>query len=509
MSNSDTFINLSYLDLIGKVIFVYGPRLSGKTELCKYLLNMIKDNSTDPIFLIVNGNHKAVRTYKSITDPDYIHQKYSKDLTMRYVKSLQNEVDDPKVLLLEDCLWNDDWLKDTSIQFLFRQGKSSNFTTILCASKPLKITSSLLHGVDYYFAAADHTSLRTLTNSYGLTDHSYIQQRIGKEFAEHDFIFLNKNIVGTFRVHLNHDAQIVMIQRTIRRFLAQKRAKEYIQLQKKQIVKQKIVKQIEESGIEIKSFNPHVSELYQKLVVIDGNISTGKTEIIKYLVETIKKQHGELDLHVYSHELKKYNYMNPTVVSESFNQDLMKNATNSIIVMDSVLHGIKWMKSKFLRSLFANKKEKNITIIMTVPYLTTFTPLVKENIDYVFVSRTDKIKKYYDQYGQFIEYETTNKKDLFGNIFKTVTSKFNFIVFGIESAELIKITWFDSHKQRLNGENDLDEIKVLLDRQQEDRKDRQQEDQQKKDLLIIKEIPQQSVHSKASEDHVPEAIPLI
>ena len=184
MPRASTFLNLSHLDLIGKVILVYGPRQCGKTELCKYLLNLIKNNQRDPIFLAVNGTYNAVRTYENIIDSQYIHHKYSKELILRYVKSLQNEIDDPKVLLLEDCLWNNDWTKDTSMQYLFRQGKYAQFTTIICTQYPLKIPQSLLSSIDYYFAAADPNTLRTLTTLYGTLDYSEIRLEIGDKLKE-------------------------------------------------------------------------------------------------------------------------------------------------------------------------------------------------------------------------------------------------------------------------------------------------------------------------------------
>ena len=89
------------------------------------------------------------------------------------------------------------------MQYLFRQGKSAQFTTIICTHHPLKIPQSLLQSIDYYFAAADPTTLRTLTGLYGTKDYSEIRLAVGDNIREFEFIVLQKNRINSGEKYKN------------------------------------------------------------------------------------------------------------------------------------------------------------------------------------------------------------------------------------------------------------------------------------------------------------------
>ena len=470
MPRLDTFFEFSrHDDLRGKVILVQGHKQTGRTELCKYILEYIKNHSEETIFEVINGTYAYFHPYEDIIKTNKVHTKYTKELVLNFVSDNRFNLAPIKVFLLEDCLWNNDWTKDTSMQYLFRQGKDSQFTTIICTRHILKIPQSLLRNIDYYFVAAeDHqNTLRTFTATYGTIDYSNITLQIGTNLRPFDFVVLNKKAY-TFSVPLNCLKDINVIQRTIRRYIAKKEAQAYIEQYKKRKIEQIAIKEVKDTQIKIKSFDPRRAGIENKVIMIYGTRARGKTELVKYFVEIVRSKYPDAYLLVQSPTIQEWDSCTPNESYESFNQESLRDVVKQeksyrIVVLDGSLYDSSWMKNRYVRALFMNGIKENITLIVTLQHPINISPLLKGSCNFVFISRSYSEKErtnYYKQYGSFAK---TQKE--FNKVFGAVTKSHNFMGLQCNANDLPtldNITWFNVFRQRKLDSQGLEKVGIMI-----------------------------------------------
>jgi hypothetical protein len=76
-----------------------------------------------------------------------------------------------------------------------------------------------------------------------------------------------------------------------------------------------------------------------------------------------------------------------------------------LLVFDDCLHDSKWQKTKQMKSVFMNGRHFGIFFILCLQYVLGIPPILRTNIDYIFIFRESSIqnrKKLYDNYGASI-----------------------------------------------------------------------------------------------------------
>ena len=140
-----------------KVVVLIGKRDTGKSFLCKDLLFNHQDI---PVGQVISGTEAANSFYSAIIPPLFIHGEYKKEVIANILKRQklmieqmkQNSNMDPRAfLILDDCLYDQTWIKDPNIRSLFMNGRHYKILFIITMQYALGIPPSLRTNIDYVF----------------------------------------------------------------------------------------------------------------------------------------------------------------------------------------------------------------------------------------------------------------------------------------------------------------------------------------------------------------------
>jgi len=146
-----------------KVIVFIGKRETGKSFLVKDLLYHHQDL---PVGSVISGTEGANSFYSKIMPSMFIHGEYSDYIIGNYlkrqkaiVKNWQNELTetetsniDPRAfLILDDCLYDQSWVKTKDVRSLFMNGRHYKSMFIITMQYALGIPPSLRTNIDYVF----------------------------------------------------------------------------------------------------------------------------------------------------------------------------------------------------------------------------------------------------------------------------------------------------------------------------------------------------------------------
>jgi hypothetical protein len=144
------------------VIFI-GRRRTGKSTLVKDLLFQHRDM---PIGTVISGTEESNDFYKKMIPPIFIHGEYSPIIIANFCKRqkmvslrVKEEMDrfgqsrtDPKsFLIMDDCLYDNSWLNDRNIRYLFLNGRHLKVFFLITMQYPLGIPPMLRTNVDFVF----------------------------------------------------------------------------------------------------------------------------------------------------------------------------------------------------------------------------------------------------------------------------------------------------------------------------------------------------------------------
>jgi hypothetical protein len=145
------------------VIFI-GRRRTGKSTLVRDLLFHHQDM---PFGTVISGTEESNDFYKKLIPPLFIHGEYSPVIIMNFCKrqklvamKAKQEAEqhggrtrtDPKAfLIMDDCLYDDSWLHDKNIRYLFLNGRHLKVFFLITMQYPLGIPPMLRTNVDYCF----------------------------------------------------------------------------------------------------------------------------------------------------------------------------------------------------------------------------------------------------------------------------------------------------------------------------------------------------------------------
>jgi hypothetical protein len=162
-----TSLNLKKFDMSkiakGSVCMMIGKRNTGKSFLTKDLLYYKRDI---PIGTIISGTEGANQFYSKIVPPLFIHDEYSPEIISNSLKRQKivvakmlaqenqfgkSNIDPNAFVILDDCLYDNSWTKDTNMRTLFMNGRHYSVLLIITSQYSLGIPPNLRCNIDFVF----------------------------------------------------------------------------------------------------------------------------------------------------------------------------------------------------------------------------------------------------------------------------------------------------------------------------------------------------------------------
>ena len=161
-----------------KVVLFIGKRETGKSFLVRDLLWHHRDL---PVGTVISGTEGANQFYSKMVPPIFIHEEYRPEIINNFVKrqgrlvkkqvggapEYQN-IDPRAFMILDDCLYDNSWVKDKNIRSLFMNGRHYKAFFIITSQYSLGIPPNLRTNVDYVFVLREtiHSNRRRLYEQY-------------------------------------------------------------------------------------------------------------------------------------------------------------------------------------------------------------------------------------------------------------------------------------------------------------------------------------------------------
>ena len=146
-----------------KVCVFIGKRETGKSFLVK---DMLYYHQKIPIGTVISGTEAANTFYGHMVPSIFIHDQYSPEIIANalkrqkmVVKQINKEtqqygnsnINPNAFLILDDCLYDQSWIKDQNIRSLFMNGRHYKIMFIITMQYALGIPPSLRTNIDYVF----------------------------------------------------------------------------------------------------------------------------------------------------------------------------------------------------------------------------------------------------------------------------------------------------------------------------------------------------------------------
>ena len=146
-----------------KVVVLVGKRETGKSFLVKDLLYYKKHI---PLGTVISGTEASNGFYSKIVPPIFIHDEYNEEIIKNALKRQRLVVDkvnsdidqyggsnvDPNAfLILDDCLYDNSWIKSKYVRSLFMNGRHYKIMFIITMQYALSVPPNLRTNIDYVF----------------------------------------------------------------------------------------------------------------------------------------------------------------------------------------------------------------------------------------------------------------------------------------------------------------------------------------------------------------------
>jgi len=146
-----------------------GRRRTGKSTLVKDLLF---HHQNIPMGTVISGTEESNSFYGKIIPPIFIHGEYNPAILANFVKRqklitskiqqqensrtagqpvVRSNLDPRSFMILDDCLYDDSWIRDINIRYLFLNGRHQKVFFLITMQYPLGIPPVLRTNVDYVF----------------------------------------------------------------------------------------------------------------------------------------------------------------------------------------------------------------------------------------------------------------------------------------------------------------------------------------------------------------------
>ena len=160
------------------VVFI-GKRNTGKSFLVKDLLYYLRDI---PIGTVISGTEGANAFYSKMVPGLFIHDEYRPDIIANALKRQKlivtkvkqeeqsygnSNIDPYAFIILDDCLYDTSWTKDSNVRSLFMNGRHYSVLFLITMQFALGIPPNLRGNIDYVFILRENY----ISNRKRIYDH--------------------------------------------------------------------------------------------------------------------------------------------------------------------------------------------------------------------------------------------------------------------------------------------------------------------------------------------------
>ena len=189
--------------------------------------------------------------------------------------------------------------------------------------------------------------------------------------------------------------------------------------------------------------------IVNKTVVLVGKRASGKSELLRYLVQLSKKEFKTVFLVCPTEKVNGFydGLIDPKNIfdeySESWIQSLMKKmgevnhnksneeASHVLLILDDICSDLNLNKSKTIKQLFCRGRHLKISVIMTAQYIYQIPPVLRCNTDFVAVGQMNS--QSLDLLTSEFQFGNITKKD-FKKMYMDSTSNYNFLLINCNTA---------------------------------------------------------------------------
>jgi len=150
-------------DTSGPVVVLIGKRNTGKSFLVRDLLYYHQDV---PIGVVVSGTEEGNSFYSTLVPKLFIHNEYNSSIIENILKRQKGVIKqvhkemttykktsiDPRAfVILDDCLYDDSWIRDKMMRYIFFNGRHLKLMLMITMQYPLGIPPALRTNIDFVF----------------------------------------------------------------------------------------------------------------------------------------------------------------------------------------------------------------------------------------------------------------------------------------------------------------------------------------------------------------------
>ena len=155
------------------VIAMIAKRNSGKSVLCK---DILYHHRNIPVGVIISPTEKANSFYGGFIPDSFIHDEFDSLVISKLLQRQEimihkqkkgKHVDPRAFLILDDCLYDNKWVKDANMRSIFMNGRHYKLMFILTMQFALGIPPNLRTNIDYVFILRENI----VSNRKRLYDH--------------------------------------------------------------------------------------------------------------------------------------------------------------------------------------------------------------------------------------------------------------------------------------------------------------------------------------------------
>jgi len=162
-----------------KVVVLIGKRETGKSFLCR---DILYHHQKLPVGTVISGTEAANSFYSKLIPPLFIHEEYSAPLIDKVLKRQKmcikqinkdietkgrSNIDPSAFLILDDCLYDQTWVRDPNVRSLFMNGRHYKIMFMITMQFALGIPPNLRTNIDYVFILRENI----ISNRKRIYDH--------------------------------------------------------------------------------------------------------------------------------------------------------------------------------------------------------------------------------------------------------------------------------------------------------------------------------------------------